>query len=168
MALIFSTLLWPPKPLLQYLCVRAQIWDGWLKFAHCWSWLGLHERPCEQGPFFFANKAKTEMHHFSLKHYKTRYTPAKRDKIKNPRHGQHPERDRNEVRMCIIWGHWGTRQAGIHWDFPYWSTRCPETPQKRDTRPKDEIGMNFGSKFLPPLTWRNSPTFQVFLWTFAL
>ena len=29
----------------------------------------------------------------------------------------------------------------------------PETPQKRDTRPKSEIGMNFGHKFQPPLTW---------------
>ena len=31
------------------------------------------------------------------KHYKTRCTPEKRDRIKNPRHGQHPERDQNEI-----------------------------------------------------------------------
>ena len=46
---------------------------------------------------FYANKAKTEMRHFCLKHYKTRYTPAKRDRIKTPMHGQHPERDQNEI-----------------------------------------------------------------------
>ena len=27
--------------------------------------------------------------------------PEKRDRIKNPRHDQHPERDRNEIRICI-------------------------------------------------------------------
>ena len=31
---------------------------------------------------FFAKKAKTEMRHFCIKHYKTRYTPEKRDRIK--------------------------------------------------------------------------------------
>ena len=30
---------------------------------------------------------------------------------------------------------------------------CPKTPQKRDTRLKNEIGMNFGKKFPPPLTY---------------
>ena len=35
--------------------------------------------------------------HFCLKRYKTRHTPEKRDRIKNPRHGQHPERDQNEI-----------------------------------------------------------------------
>ena len=51
---------------------------------------------------FFANKAKTEMRHFCLKHYKTRCTPVKRDRIKNLRHGQHPERDQNEIGICIM------------------------------------------------------------------
>ena len=46
--------------------------------------------------------ASEEMRHFCLKHYKTRCTLAKRDRIKNPRHGQHPERDQNEMRICII------------------------------------------------------------------
>ena len=34
---------------------------------------------------------------FCLKHYKTRCTPVKRDRTKNPRHGQHPEQDQNEI-----------------------------------------------------------------------
>ena len=29
---------------------------------------------------------------------------------------------------------------------------CPETPQKRDARLKNEIGMNLGNKFVLPLT----------------
>ena len=37
--------------------------------------------------------------------------------------------------------------------FPYWIVRCPETPQKRDTRLKNEIGMNLGKKFLPLLMY---------------
>ena len=28
-----------------------------------------------------------------------------------------------------------------------WSARCPETPQKRDARSKNEIGMNLGNLF---------------------
>ena len=40
--------------------------------------------------------------------------------------------------------------------FLYWSARRPETPQKQDTRPKNEISMNLGNKFLPPLTWTKS------------
>ena len=35
-----------------------------------------------------------EQRHF---YYKTRYAPVKGDRIKNPRHGQHPERDQNEI-----------------------------------------------------------------------
>ena len=31
---------------------------------------------------FYANKPKTEMRHFRLKHYKTRCTPVKRDRYK--------------------------------------------------------------------------------------
>ena len=46
---------------------------------------------------FYANKAKTFRRHFCLKHYKTRCTPEKRDRIRNPGHGQHPERDQNEI-----------------------------------------------------------------------
>ena len=38
------------------------------------------------------------MRHFCPKHYKTRCTPVKRHRINNPRHGQHPERDPNEIR----------------------------------------------------------------------
>ena len=34
---------------------------------------------------------------------------------------------------------------------------CPETPQKQDTRLKNEIGMNVGNQFLPPLTCRHAP-----------
>ena len=38
------------------------------------------------------------MRYFCLStHYKMRYTPAKRDRIQNPRDDQHPERDRNEI-----------------------------------------------------------------------
>ena len=51
----------------------------------------------------YAKKARTEMRNFCLKHYKMRFKLVKRDRIKNPRHGQHPERDQNEIRICIIW-----------------------------------------------------------------
>ena len=48
---------------------------------------------CEQR-HLYANKAKTEMCYFCLKHYKTRYTPEKRDRfLKNPS----SERDQNEI-----------------------------------------------------------------------
>ena len=56
---------------------------------------------CEQRRFY-ANKAKTETRHFNLKRYKTRYTPVKRDRFKNPRHGQHPERDQNKIRTSYL------------------------------------------------------------------
>ena len=72
---------------------------------------GVSRKAYEQRPFY-ANKAKTEMR--QKKHYyKTRYTAVKRDRIKNPRHGQHPERDQNEIQICIIWGHQGTRQGSM-------------------------------------------------------
>ena len=50
---------------------------------------------------------------FFLKHYETRRTPEKRDRKKDPRHGQHPERDQNRIQICIIWGHEGTRQGSM-------------------------------------------------------
>ena len=70
--------------------------------------------------------------------------------------------------MCIICGHQGTRQgsmSGILWDFPYRSARCAGTPQKRDTRLQNEIGMNFVNDFPPPRTcfcffwgtWKSKP-----------
>ena len=37
--------------------------------------------------------------------------------------------------------------------FPWWSDRRPETPQKRDTHLKNEIGMSLGNRFLPPLIY---------------
>ena len=45
----------------------------------------------------FMRTRQTQVRHFCLKRYKTRYTPVKRDRIKNPRRGQHPERDQNEI-----------------------------------------------------------------------
>ena len=52
---------------------------------------------------FYANKANTGVHHFCMKHYKTRCSLVKRDRLlKSPRNSQHPERDRNEIRICII------------------------------------------------------------------
>ena len=48
------------------------------------------------------NKAKTGARHFCVKSYKTRCTPVERDRIKDLRSAQHPERDRNEIRICII------------------------------------------------------------------
>ena len=59
----------------------------------------------------------------------------------------------NEIRTkyrksCIIWDHQWIQDRVARQDtrtgFPYWSARCPWTPQKRDTRLKNEIGMNFG------------------------
>ena len=73
------------------------------------------------------------------------------------KNGQHPERDRNEIQICIIWGHQGTRQDSMpvctRIGFPCWRAGCPDTPQKWDTRvKKNEIGMNIGSHSPPPLT----------------
>ena len=36
-------------------------------------------------------------------------------------------------------------------EFPYWKAKCPETPIKRDTRLKNEIGRNLGKLIGPPL-----------------
>ena len=56
----------------------------------------------EQRPFY-ATKAITEMRHLSEASQKTRCTPVKRDRfVKSPRNGQHPERDQNEIQICII------------------------------------------------------------------
>ena len=106
--------------------------------------------------------------HFCLKLYKTRYMPVKRDRtlsvLKNPRNGQHPERDRNEIR-----GHKGTRQVSIsvHTRISYRSARCHETPQKRDMRLENEIGMHFGNKsetFRWPLTPSIFPKVLPYKW----
>ena len=69
---------------------------------------------------FYVNKAKTGVRHFCLKGYKTRCTPIKRERIVNPRNGQPPERDRNEIQIRIIWG-----QILKHLKKRY-------TPEKRD------------------------------------
>ena len=47
---------------------------------------------------FYANKAKTAM--ASMRHFclKRRLLGL----LKSPRSGQHPDRDRNEIRICII------------------------------------------------------------------
>ena len=65
-------------------------------------WIEELETEIYEQPYFYANKAKTEMRHFCLKRYRTRCMPVKRERTKYPRHGQHPERDRNETRICII------------------------------------------------------------------
>ena len=79
--------------------------------------------------------------------------------MKNPSNGQHPERDQNEI---------GTRYQFSYFEATKEQDRealqdtlglsllaclCPETPQKGDTRLKNEIGMNLGNSFLPPLIW---------------
>ena len=49
--------------------------------------------------FFYANKAKTKR--ATLKHLKNEIHACKtRLDNKNPRSGQHPERDRNEMHIC--------------------------------------------------------------------
>ena len=48
--------------------------------------------------------------------------------------------------------------------FPCWSTRCLKTPQKQDTRLKNEIGMNLGNTFLPPLISSLNLVFFFFGW----
>ena len=87
--------------------------------------------------------------YFCLKHYKTRCTPEKLDRIKNPRHGQHPERDQNEI---------GTRYEFAYFEAIKGQDRVAcqyrlgfslleghlETPIKRDARLKNEIGRNLG------------------------
>ena len=69
--------------------------DVCLRFRLCFRG-SLRLSTCEQR-HFLSNKAKTFRRHFCLRHYKTRCTPEKRDRIKNPRRGQHPERDQNEI-----------------------------------------------------------------------
>ena len=53
------------------------------------------------GPYeqwhFYANKAKNKDAPLSSERQQTRYMPVKPDRTKNPRHGQHPERDQNEI-----------------------------------------------------------------------
>ena len=46
---------------------------------------------------FMRTRQKQERATFVLKHYETRYTPVKRDRIKIPRNAQHPERDQNKI-----------------------------------------------------------------------
>ena len=58
---------------------------------------------CQQG------KEKTEMRHFCLKCYKTRYTPVEWDRMKI----QGTVSIQNEIWICIIWGHDETRQGSI-------------------------------------------------------
>ena len=65
--------------------------------AQIWCLLEQQTRDLYEQRHFYANNAKTEMRHFCLKSYKTRYTSAKRDTIKNPQHGQDPEREQNEI-----------------------------------------------------------------------
>ena len=78
--------------------------------------------------------------------YKTIYTPEKRDRIENPRHGQHPERDQNEIRSCILEARKGQDRVACQYTlgFSLLEAKCPETPKKRDTRLKNEIGRNLG------------------------
>ena len=59
--------------------------------------LGWGSRRSHQHMSFNRTRQKHSGAHFCLKRYKTRCTPEKRDRIKNPRHGQHPERDQNEI-----------------------------------------------------------------------
>ena len=111
-----------------------------------------------------SKKAKTFRRHFCRKHHKTRCTPEKRDQIKNPRHGHHPERDQNEI---------GTRYKFVQLEaikgqdrvacqytlgFSLFEAKCPETPIKRDTHLKNEISRNLGKLFAPPLISRKAPS----------
>ena len=90
---------------------------------------------------FHADKAKTEVRHFLLKLLKARCTPVKQDRKppaqKKSKEWSAAERDRNEIPICIIRGHLGTRQGGIpgytrslSWKTS--KTRC--TPEQRDWR----------------------------------
>ena len=87
-----------------------------------------------------------------LKHYKTRYMPVKRDRIKIPRNAQHPERDQNEIGTRYEFAYFeaikGQGRVALQYalGFLCWSARCPEKPHKRDTRLKTEIGMNLGNQ----------------------
>ena len=83
----------------------------------------------------------------------TRYTPVKRDRISNFQKSKawsasrtRSERDRNEIQICKILGQQGQDRVAPQYTlgFPCWSARCPEKPQKRDARLKNEIGMNLG------------------------
>ena len=98
---------------------------------------------------FHVNRAKTEMRHFCLKRYKTRYTLAKRDRIKGSRCGRHPERDQNEIGARYKFASFeaikGQDEEAVQdtLGFSYLNARRPETPQKRDARLKHAICMNF-------------------------
>ena len=91
---------------------------------------------------FYANEAKTKMRQFCLKHYKTRHTPVKWDRIKKKSKTLSASRMRSERDMNLhIWGHEGTRQGCIpvytsisllerQMSWKTSKTRC--TPEKRD------------------------------------
>ena len=42
------------------------------------------------------------LHAFRRRQNEIRCTPVRQDRIRNPRLGQHPERDRNVTRICIV------------------------------------------------------------------
>ena len=119
-------------------------------------------------PHFYANKAKTEVRRFCLNRYKTRYTPVKRDRKLPALIGfrekskeclasrTRSERDRNEIEICIIWGHRGTRQGSIPECTKTVLIGVPDVLKhlKNEMHAwKNEIGMNFGNKFPPPLRY---------------
>ena len=91
---------------------------------------------------------------FCLKLYKTRYTPRKRDRIKNQRHGQHPERDQKEIgtkyKFAYIWGHEGTQDrvaCQYTLGFSLLEHQVPWNTSKTRYTPENEMGMNFGNKY---------------------
>ena len=104
---------------------------------------------------------KNEMHACK----RDRKRPAKKSKESSAL-----ERVRNEIRTRyqIAYFEAMKEQGRVAFQhalgFPYWSARCPETPQKRDTRLKNEIGMNFSNQFPPTFTCHMWISLGKYLW----
>ena len=84
--------------------------------------------------------------------------PEKRDRIQNPRHGLHPERDQNEIgtRCEVAYFEAIKGQDGVACQYtPGFSLlegQMSRNTHKTRYTPENEIGRNLG-KFAPPLIW---------------
>ena len=99
------------------------------------------------------------MRHFCLQRYKTRYTPAKRDRIKYPSHCQHPERDQNVIGTRYEFAQFeamkGQDRVAFHHTLGFVLIAATgimkHLKNERHARLKNEIGMTLGNKFPPTL-----------------
>ena len=119
------------------------------------------------------------MRRYCLKHLKNKIHACKtRQDIKSKAWSAsrtRSERDQNEIGTRYKFAQFETikGQDSVAFQytlrFPYWGVKPLETPQTGDTRLKNEIGMNFGKKFPPPLICQRvappiPPLASFFIW----